>query len=139
MECVPCTRGSSLVTHSRKSENEEKPTGKMDVKGTGSITDLVDNVFIIWRNKIRERAAQAAENHETLTQKEQEYSSMPGALLILDKQRNGEGWEGKIGLDFDFSSNQYLGTNKKHPYNYVMARCNGELMLEEQQRARADY
>ena len=128
-----------LVTHSRKSENEEKPTGKMDVKGTGSITDLVDNVFIIWRNKIRERAAQAAENHETLTQKEQEYSSMPGALLILDKQRNGEGWEGKIGLDFDFSSNQYLGTNKKHPYNYVMARCNGELMLEEQQRARADY
>ena len=35
-----------------------------------------------------------------LAEKEKEYAEMPGAVLILDKQRNGEGWEGKIGLDF---------------------------------------
>ncbi|SPP30982.1 hypothetical protein ARAF_0084 [Arsenophonus endosymbiont of Aleurodicus floccissimus] len=34
-----------LVIHSRKSESEEKPAGKMDVKGSGSITDLADNLY----------------------------------------------------------------------------------------------
>ena len=34
-----------LVTHSRKGDSEEKPTGKMDVKGSGAITDLTDNLL----------------------------------------------------------------------------------------------
>lgn len=109
-----------LVTHSRKGDNEEKPTGKMDVKGTGAVTDLADNVFIIWRNKTGERARQALKDGEKVTDKEKEYADLPGALLILDKQRNGEGWEGKIGLDFDVDSNQYLPFNEKSPFNYVM-------------------
>jgi len=128
-----------LVTHSRKSDSEEKPTGKMDVKGTGAITDLVDNVFIIWRNKIRERALQAIEAGEMVDKKDEEYSKMPGALLILDKQRNGEGWEGKVPLDFDQPSNQYLGMGKANQYNYVMGRCNNDLMIEAQQKSRASY
>lgn len=109
-----------LVTHSRKGDNEEKPTGKMDVKGTGAVTDLADNVFIIWRNKIGERARQALIDNEKTTDKEKEYAELPGALLILDKQRNGEGWEGKVGLDFDVNSNQYLPVGQKFPFNYVM-------------------
>lgn len=44
-----------LVVHMRKGETEEKPPGKFDVKGTGGITDMVSNVFIIWRNKRKER------------------------------------------------------------------------------------
>ena len=117
-----------LVTHSRKGDNEEKPTGKMDVKGTGAVTDLADNVFIIWRNKIGERARQALIDGEKTTDKEKEYAELPGALLILDKQRNGEGWEGKVGLDFDIPSNQYL-THKtqQHPFNYVMGECDSEV------------
>lgn len=116
-----------LVTHSRKGDNEEKPTGKMDVKGTGAVTDLADNVFIIWRNKMRERALQAIEAGDPVTEKEKEYAEMPGAVLILDKQRNGEGWEGKIGLDFHVQSNQYLPMGSKYPFNYVMGECDGEV------------
>lgn len=117
-----------LVTHSRKGDNEEKPTGKMDVKGTGAVTDLADNVFIIWRNKIGERARQARIDGEPVTQKEEEYANMPGAVLILDKQRNGEGWEGKIGLDFDQPSNQYLSYKSQiHPFNYVMGECDSQV------------
>lgn len=117
-----------LVTHSRKGDNEEKPTGKMDVKGTGAVTDLADNVFIIWRNKIGERARQALIDGEKTTDKEKEYAELPGALLILDKQRNGEGWEGKVGLDFDIPSNQYLTyKTQKHPFNYVMGECDSEV------------
>jgi twinkle protein len=116
-----------LVTHSRKGDNEEKPTGKMDVKGTGAVTDLADNVFIIWRNKIGERAREAAKNNEAPTQKEAEFAMLPGALLILDKQRNGEGWEGKVGLDFHMESNQYLQVGQKEPFNYVFGECDGDV------------
>ncbi|OGO94414.1 MAG: hypothetical protein A3F10_02720 [Coxiella sp. RIFCSPHIGHO2_12_FULL_42_15] len=62
----------------------------MDIKGTGSITDLADNVFTVWRNKNKE-------------------PSEPDAILQCDKQRNGE-WEGKISLWFDSVSLHYLET-----------------------------
>ena len=116
-----------LVTHSRKAESEDKPTGKMDVKGSSSITDLVDNVFIIWRNKIRERAIQAMNSGEQPDQKEQAYVSMPGAILLLDKQRNGEGWEGKVGLYFDQQSNQYKEEESGSPYNYIARKSEEEI------------
>ena len=40
-----------LVSHSRKGADEYAMVGKMDVKGTGAITDLADNVFSVWRNR----------------------------------------------------------------------------------------
>jgi len=120
-----------LVTHSRKSDNEEKPTGKMDVKGTGAVTDLADNVFIIWRNKARERAIQAIENGEPLNEREERAKDEPDSMLILDKQRNGEGWEGKIGLGFDKLSNQYLSKDS-NPYNYLYGKCNEQIKHEFQ-------
>jgi twinkle protein len=80
-----------LVHHLRKLENEGKKPDKSDVKGTGAITDQVDNVLLVWRNK--------AENRKPTD---------PDAALICCKQRNGE-WEGGINLWFDPASQQYLG------------------------------
>jgi twinkle protein len=80
-----------LVHHIRKLENESKKPDKSDVKGTGAITDQVDNVLLVWRNK--------AENRKP---------DDPDAALICCKQRNGE-WEGGINLWFDRASQQYLG------------------------------
>ncbi len=57
-----------FVTHSRKGDSEEKPTGKMDVKGSGAITDPTDNLFIIWRNKARERALQRVQSGEKMSE-----------------------------------------------------------------------
>ncbi|OGO90636.1 MAG: hypothetical protein A3F10_06925, partial [Coxiella sp. RIFCSPHIGHO2_12_FULL_42_15] len=79
-----------LVTHPRKSQDENYLPNKMDIKGTGSITDLADNVFTVWRNK-----------NKSLGE--------PDAILQCDKQRNGE-WEGKISLWFDSVSLHYLET-----------------------------
>lgn len=86
-----------LVHHSRKLANEDSPPGKMDAKGTGAITDLVDNCVTIWRNKKKE--AQAAQGKESPTD--------PDALMIVDKQRHGE-WDGRIALWFHKQSQQYL-------------------------------
>lgn len=108
-----------LVTHSRKGDSEDKPTGKMDVKGTGAITDLTDNLFIIWRNKARERAIQRAQAGEPPGDKDQQLLSAPASVLMLEKQRNGEGWEGGVPLFLDEQSHQFLTAEGATPYNYI--------------------
>ncbi|WP_213732700.1 toprim domain-containing protein [Citrobacter europaeus] len=108
-----------LVTHSRKGDSEEKPTGKMDVKGSGSITDLTDNLFIIWRNKLREKAIQKDQQCEELDDKERKALAAPASVLMLEKQRNGEGWEGGIPLYLDPASHQFLPTETASPFSYI--------------------
>ncbi|WP_395765721.1 toprim domain-containing protein [Proteus mirabilis] len=115
-----------LVTHSRKSDSEDKPTGKMDVKGSGSITDLTDNLFIIWRNKRRERALQKLQAGQQLTPEEQNHTAEPASVLCLEKQRNGEGWEGKIPLYLEERSHQFLIMEGGSPYNYIANMPNSE-------------
>lgn len=88
-----------LVHHVRKPADESHKPGKYDYKGTGAITDLVDNVISVWRNKPKERDMQAGK---------QVKESDPDALLICDKQRNGE-WEGQIALWFEPASQQFVG------------------------------
>jgi twinkle protein len=82
-----------LVAHSKKQRDERTPPGKMDVKGSGTITDQVDNVITWWRNKAKE-------------QSDAPVASEPDALLICDKQRNGE-WEGKAVFWFDPKSQRF--------------------------------
>jgi twinkle protein len=93
-----------LVAHPRKGADENKLPGKLDMKGSGSISDLADNCFGVFRNKLKEdeinKLAGKSPPSEGLLEK---YD----CLLSCDKQRNGE-WEGKIALWFDPDSFQYL-------------------------------
>jgi twinkle protein len=91
-----------LVHHTRKMKDEGEIPGKFDAKGSGSITDQVDNVFTVWRNKKKEAERQNGSCDE----------SKPDALLICDKQRHGE-WEGRIGLWFDPASMSYRGDERQ--------------------------
>ncbi len=88
-----------LVHHIRKPTDESHKPSKYDYKGTGAITDQVDNVISVWRNKAKEKKRDEGKQVE---------DKDPDALLICDKQRNGE-WEGSIGLWFDKPSMQYVG------------------------------
>lgn len=92
-----------LVHHMRKGESEHKVPGKFDIKGAGAITDMVDNVFIVWRNK----------------KAEQDGSGEPTCMLACEKQRNGE-FEGKFGFWFDLSSQQYLENQADIPTRYKL-------------------
>ena len=88
-----------LVHHIRKPADENHKPSKYDYKGTGAITDQVDNVISVWRNKAKEKEREQGKPVK---------DADPDALLICDKQRNGE-WEGSIGLWFDRNSMQYVG------------------------------
>jgi twinkle protein len=85
----------AVVAHMRKSEGEDKPAGKMGVKGSGGITDMADTVIEVWRNKPRERAikqlalsnaklAQIGQLPEELPEK---YRDQADTLLLVSKQR----------------------------------------------------
>lgn len=89
-----------LVAHARKGETERKVVDKFDIKGASEITDQVDNVFTIWRNKRKEEEVQQNGN-------DQDILRQPDALLICSKQRHGE-WEGRISLWFHRESFQYV-------------------------------
>lgn len=80
-----------LVHHVKKAESEFKTPGKFDIKGTGAISDQVDNIFIVWRNK----------------KAEQEQNGEPNCILSCEKQRHGE-YEGKFGFWFDLAAQQYV-------------------------------
>lgn len=99
-----------LIHHSRKTESEAKRISKMDVKGTGAITDLADTVIGVWRNKPKE-SAQKANNTD--------HDHEPDAMLFVDKQRNGDGEEPRITLWFSKSTWQYLEYESSRPRRYV--------------------
>ncbi len=100
-----------LIHHIRKPTSEDHLPNKYDYKGSGAITDQVDNVISVWRNKKKEKDRAA---NKKLAEDE------PDCKLICDKQRNGE-WEGVIGLWFDANSQQFLAAPGDEPlslYNH---------------------
>lgn len=101
-----------LVHHVRKGDDEDRIPGKFDAKGAGAITDMVDNVFIVWRNK-------KAEQEERDRKATHDRKQQPTAMLKCDKQRNGE-WEGTIGFWFHPESMQYLERFDGFPMRYTL-------------------
>lgn len=82
-----------LVAHPRKAKDESAGPGKMDVAGSGKITDGADNVFTVWRAQKDE--AEAPEEEK------------PDAKLELKKQRNGDTQNYSQWLWFNKASMQY--------------------------------
>lgn len=122
-----------LVCHSRKRQDESEVPDKFDIKGTGALTDMVDNVFIVWRNKPKEqkaqgvsaRAARAGLERGTragispprVDTSDERLKDGPDAILNCCKQREGE-WEGYIKLWFDRRTLQYLESADAKPVRY---------------------
>lgn len=77
-----------LIHHTRKPADESSLPGKMDARGSGTVPDQADHVFIVWRNKKKEFDKRANKPVD---------DSLPDAILVCDKNRH-LGWEGKIGL-----------------------------------------
>ncbi|CAJ3815062.1 DnaB-like helicase C-terminal domain-containing protein [Burkholderia pseudomallei] len=92
-----------LVHHIRKGERETDIPDKFDMRGAGEITDLVDNVLIVHRNKAKE----ALLRKETISnEKREEAEQQADTALICAKQRHHT-WEGTVRLWFDAASLQF--------------------------------
>jgi twinkle protein len=100
-----------LVTHGRKGDGEYQRMDKHDVKGASEITDLVDNVFTIWRNKPKEEKTQRGDAEE-------DTASQPDTVLACVKNRHGE-FEGKIALWYHADSFQFVGGQGGRPIDFL--------------------
>ena len=105
-----------LVHHVRKGENEDKVPGKFDGKGSGAISDQVDQVLTVWRNKKKERTVEKLLRAGQTVDEETKKS--PDAMLICDKNRHGE-WEGSVALWYHPQSLQYTGDSRCIPLDMV--------------------
>ncbi len=100
-----------LVAHCNKPKDNQRPN-RYDIKGTGAIPDLVDNVILMWRNEEKERVLDEGGKpaHELM-----EWEAKPDGRMIVDKQRHGTSWKGSINLwhcaksrSFDDKPSQYV-------------------------------
>jgi twinkle protein len=105
-----------LVAHMKKQSDESVDGGKMGVKGSGAITDMVDSVLSIWRNKPKEEKLRKLESQGI--EPTDDLLDEPGAVLTCHKQRNGE-CEPKCALWFDVDSHQFLPNRRARPLTYV--------------------
>lgn len=108
----------ALVHHVRKPQSggdEYVPT-RFDVKGSGSIVDLAQNLFICWANKAKARVERKVDMRMTLTDKEQEILDEPDQKLIVAKQRFAE-FEGQINL-WAHPSRQFTSNSKREAVHY---------------------
>lgn len=81
-----------LVAHSRKSADELQMPSKMDVAGSGDISNLIWNGITVWRNKEKEDNLRLAE-FDGDEEKKQKYKNEHDAMIKFWKQRNGDGSE----------------------------------------------
>ena len=96
-----------LIHHIRKLQSEEIKPNKNDIKGSGSISDQVDNVLMVWRNKKKEHDAQNGSVDPMI----------PDAYLMCEKQRNGEA-EDWYSLWYLKESQQYLESQDSIPMSF---------------------
>ncbi|TAM02186.1 MAG: AAA family ATPase [Paraburkholderia sp.] len=92
-----------LVHHARKREKESDVPDKFDLKGAGEITDLVDNVLIVHRNKRKEADLRKTDLSD---EKRASIEGQADTVLICAKQRHYT-WEGNVRLWFDPASLQF--------------------------------
>lgn len=100
-----------LVHHLKKPANEHAIPDKHDNKGSGAITDLVDNVMLVFRNKAKEDAIK--QQGEFAKQ-----NSDPDHYLLCRKQRNYEGsgeGEPTVKLWFHRDAQQYVADPHDRP------------------------
>lgn len=100
-----------LVHHIRKQASDEAMPNKNDLKGTGAIADQVDNVLLMWRNKKKEHQLQAGQEVDPLT---------PDAMLMCEKQRNGEAEEW-YSLYYNKESQQFVEAAGAMPMAFDVA------------------
>jgi twinkle protein len=97
-----------LIHHIRKLANEEVMPNKNDVKGSGAIADQVDNVLLMWRNKKKEHSIKNGGDVDPMS---------PDAMLMCEKQRNGEGEEW-FSLWYHKDSQQFVESHQDVPMTF---------------------
>jgi twinkle protein len=83
-----------LVAHPRKGESDSDAPGKVDVKGSSHLTDIADNVLVLWRL--------AEEDKERAIKK-----GKPAEMVLFVKKNREFGTEGSIRMRFNEETKRF--------------------------------
>ena len=103
-----------LVHHIRKGDDESRFPTNADIKGSGGIGDMADNVLLMWRDRKKEEQRRVAEQSGALFNE----AEKPDAMLIVDKARNGDA-SPTFALWFAAQCYQYLEGPHRTARQYV--------------------
>lgn len=106
-----------LVCHMRKGENEKAPPDKFQVKGAGEISDMPDNIALMWKNLRKADEVAQAEREKDESQRAallKQANEKPDAFLRIAGQRHHP-WEGSFAFWFDKDSQQFLESHFERP------------------------
>lgn len=101
-----------LVAHCRKPQDETRPPTKYDLRGSAALSDQAHNVVMIWANK-------AKANKVREQRADDDDMAQADALVIVDKQRNGE-FEGRVKLWFDETSLRFVNDRTSAVYPFEL-------------------
>lgn len=99
-----------LVCHMRKGNDENSRPGKFDIRGAAEISDLADNVLVVYRNKPKEDAQKKRAGGQMLTKAEEAELTRADTILRVDKNR-ANGAEESFGLWYHQGAMQFLGAD----------------------------
>lgn len=117
-----------LLMHPRKGDDEAKPLNKMDLKGTGAISDLADTIITVWRNKFKEEICSKLDAGQPVEPQYADLPDAPDAIFKCVKQRNhDEGKEPTIPLWFDTKNLQYHAGPDAKTFEFV--KFSGEVEM----------
>lgn len=109
-----------LVHHLRKEESDYSATNmsKLSLKGSSSIGDLVDNIWLIWRNRKKEKDLKDAAFAQKSPEEQEEIRRKPDTVLACEKMREGDD-EPRLALWFDRKSHTWQDSRGAPVYHYV--------------------
>lgn len=103
-----------LVCHMRKGSDERGGSpGKFDIRGAAEVTDLADNVLVVYRNKAKELAEEKRRGMGFLSDAEKTALQDPDSFLTVEKNRE-HGHEARFGLWYHNGAMQFLGSDTPH-------------------------
>lgn len=105
-----------IVAHPRKGADESASPGKMDVRGSGTLADLVHNGFSVWRNKAKEQKLEGL-NPNDLSGRMQAMAIKDGQISMWKQRECGDEPFRPVWLHRP--SGQFLSRSDELPRRYV--------------------
>lgn len=110
-----------LVHHLRKQDETDYSAAgqsKLAMNGSASLGNLTDNIFLVFRNKLKERDMKDPKFDALPPEDQQKIRGKPDTVLTCEKQRNGDE-EPKVPLWFDLRSHLWQDQPTAQPVRYV--------------------
>ncbi len=109
-----------LVHHLRKGETDyvDSNMSKLSLKGSSSIGDLVDNIFLCYRNLTKEKLMKSSKFSDMSPEDQEETKGRPDTQLLGEKARNHDDMI-RLNLFFDRKSSLWTDQRNAPVHLYV--------------------